>query len=62
MMRLESRFLVHLPKEALTLQASTGKFMKKSFIVRSITEMAKGIVEFLNKKDGMESEKTNKEE
>ena len=56
------KILVHLPKETLTLQPSTGKFKKKSFIVKSVTEMAKGFVEFLNKIDGMESEKTNKEE
>lgn len=30
------KILVHLPKEALNLQASTGKFKKKSFIVKSV--------------------------
>lgn len=42
------RILVHLEDETLTLQASMGKFKKKSFIVKSITEMAKSFVNFLN--------------
>ena len=43
------KILVHLPSETLTLQAASGKFKKKSFIVKSINEMAKRFVEFLNK-------------
>ena len=42
------KILVHLPSEVLTLQATTGKFKKKSFIVKSITNMAKDYVDFLN--------------
>ena len=42
------RILVHLPSETLTLQASNGKFKKKSFIVKYVTKMAKSFVEFLN--------------
>ena len=34
---------------------------KKSFIVKSITEMAKGFVEFLNKINETESKTTEKE-
>ena len=55
------KILVHLPDETLTLQASTGKFKKKSFIIKSITEMAKGFVEFLNKINEMENNSTDKE-
>ena len=55
------KILVHLREETLTLQASTGKFKKKSFIVKSITEMAKGFVEFLNKIKESEIETTEKE-
>ena len=55
------KILVHLPDETLTLQASTGKFKKKSFIIKSITEMAKGFVSFLNKINKMESNSTDKE-
>ena len=53
--------MVHLREETLTLQASTGKKKKKSFIVKSITEMAKGFVEFLNKINEPENEATEKE-
>ena len=42
------KILVHLSSEVLTLQATTGKFKKKSFIVKSITNMAKDYVDFLN--------------
>lgn len=42
------KILVHLTSEVLTLQATTGKFKKKSFIVKSITNMAKDYVDFLN--------------
>ena len=55
------KILVYLREETLTLQAATGKFKKKSFIVKSITEMAKGFVEFLNKINEMESNSTDKE-
>ena len=55
------KILVHLREETLTLQASTGKFKKKSFIVKSITEMAKGFVEFLNKINEPKNEATDKE-
>ncbi len=55
------KILVHLPSETLTLQASTGKFKKKSFIVKSVTEMARGFVEFLNKINEAETATEEKE-
>ena len=55
------KILVYLREETLTLQAATGKFKKKSFIVKSITEMAKGFVEFLNKINEPKNEATDKE-
>lgn len=50
------KILVHLPSETLTLQASNGKYKKKSFIIKSITEMSKNFVDFLNKINEEEKE------